>query len=248
MNNKLKFFIKPIYFKLRAAYFSGSNYNCPVCGSNSYKFLKAGTQIRSNAKCPACSSLERDRALDIFLKKSKLINKEKIKLLHVAPEYCFFIHFKINKQIEYYPIDKFDDGYYYAPPTQNMDITNLEFEDDYFDLIICNHVLEHVADDLKAMKELARVLKQNGNAILNIPIDINRKKTYEDFSITDAKERLKHFGQEDHVRVYGMDYTERLESVGFQTNVISIKEYFSNEEINNYALLEDDIIIHSTLQ
>ena len=120
-----------------------------------------------------------------------------------------------------------------------IDVLNIPFDPNYFDLIICNHVLEHIQNDIDAMKELFRVLKLNGKAILQVPISKNSEKTFEDFSVTDPKERENIFGQFDHVRIYGQDYTKRLESVGFSVECINISKEFSK-----YGLaIDEDIFI-----
>ncbi|MBT8269766.1 MAG: methyltransferase domain-containing protein, partial [Bacteroidia bacterium] len=122
------------------------------------------------------------------------------------------------------------------------DICDLPFDDDSYDFIICNHVLEHIPDDRKAMSELLRILKPGGRAILQIPQDMEREETYEDPSITDPKEREKHFGQYDHVRVYGRDYFDRLRSVGFKVEEVDYTSALSDEEIDRYRLAKGEII------
>lgn len=121
-----------------------------------------------------------------------------------------------------------------------MDITDIRYPDESFDIIICSHVLEHVPDDVKAMSEFHRVLKKNGWAILLVPIAA-MDKTYEDFSIVTEAGRLKAFGQSDHVRKYGKDYIDRLRSAGFNVTVIKKEELASEEEIKRMCLSEDSI-------
>jgi ubiquinone/menaquinone biosynthesis C-methylase UbiE len=118
----------------------------------------------------------------------------------------------------------------------------MEFEDESFDLIICNHVLEHIEDDRKALREIYRVLKNNGISILQVPININREKTFEDPKITSISEREKHFGQYDHVREYGIDYKSRIEEVGFIVEMINYTDNLSEDIINKYGLLKNDLI------
>ena len=134
----------------------------------------------------------------------------RIKVLHVAPEQCFHKRFRSMKNLTYITADL-------GSPLADvkLDIQEMPFEDNEFDIIICNHVLEHVADDHKAMSEIFRVLKQGGFALLQVPIDYSAEKTYEDSTITDPKEREKHFRQRDHYRLYGKDYLKRLKEVGF---------------------------------
>ncbi|MBK8554775.1 MAG: methyltransferase domain-containing protein [Lewinellaceae bacterium] len=141
--------------------------------------------------------------------------RENLSLLHVSPEKMLFRKFKTLPGIQYVPADKFDPGYHYPAGTVNMDITDIQYPDAHFDAVICSHVLEHVPDDAKAMKEIHRVLKPGGWAIMLVPIDANLEKTFEDASITDPEARLKAYGQSDHVRQYGMDFGKRLENAGF---------------------------------
>jgi ubiquinone/menaquinone biosynthesis C-methylase UbiE len=144
--------------------------------------------------------------------------------LHIAPEQAFYHRFKSQKNLDYTTADL------YSPLADvKADITNMPFEDEHFDVIFCNHVLEHVIDDQKAMHELYRVLKKGGWGIFQIPQDLNRTETYEDFSITDPKERAIHFGQYDHVRVYGRDYFDKLKTVGFEVEVVDYAQKLTPE-------------------
>ena len=122
------------------------------------------------------------------------------------------------------------------------DICNLPFEDNTFDVILCNHVLEHIPDDTKAMSELYRILKPGGWGIFQIPQDLNREITYEDNTITDKVERAKIFGQYDHVRIYGRDYFDKLREIGFTVNEIDFTKLLSQEEIDRYRLAQGEII------
>ena len=119
---------------------------------------------------------------------------------------------------------------------------NLPFEDNSYDVIFCNHVLEHIPDDDKAMEELYRILKPNGMAILQIPQDLNREKTFEDNSITDSKERARIFGQYDHVRIYGRDYFEKLRSKGFIVKEVDYTHQLSKTEVDKYRLAKGEIL------
>ena len=122
------------------------------------------------------------------------------------------------------------------------DILDLPFDDESFDIVICNHVLEHIEDDRKAMSELCRVMKKGGWGILQVPMKISSEKSYEDFSITDPKERQKHFGQYDHVRWYGMDYFDRLKSAGFEAEANFYSQEFSDAEIKKFGLSKNEIL------
>ncbi|MGN6532139.1 MAG: class I SAM-dependent methyltransferase [Ginsengibacter sp.] len=189
-----------------------------------------------------CGSLERHRALWIFLKEQGELFNSQLKLLHVAPEKVYYKKFSSNKNISYYPIDLHPDNYTYGRKTIEMDVTRLNFPDEFFDAIICNHVLEHVVEDTKAMKEMYRVLKPGRWAILNVPIDLNREKTFEDASITDPQKRMELFHQSDHVRIYGKDYTSRLTCAGFQVETIEFGSKFSVEEQFKYGIKASELI------
>ena len=146
-----------------------------------------------------------------------------MRVLHVAPERVFYWMFKKLKDIDYWPVD-LDPEKYHGRIRKKVDITDIPFEDNSFDLIMCNHVLEHIPDDRKAMAELYRVLKpKTGIAFLNVPM-FNIPATFENPAYNTPELRLKYFGQEDHVRKYGLDYTERLESVGFRVQIFYTKE------------------------
>jgi len=123
-----------------------------------------------------------------------------------------------------------------------MDITNINFEDNYFDFIICNHLLEHVKDDKKAMNELFRVSKQGGVAVLQVPISKHNMPIFEDFSITTPEEKEESFGQKDHVRIYGKDFQKRLENTGFEVNLYDIKKDLNIRNIEKFGLNKEEIL------
>ena len=228
----------------------GDNVHCVCCNKSFITFLPFGLIKRANAMCPNCGSLERHRLHWHFMvNRTNLLNSKKVlRILHVAPEAVFYNKFNDNPLFDYVPCAKFGDGYTdeYPAKTINVDITDIRFQENSFDVIYCSHVLEHVPNDLQAMKEFHRVLKPGGWAMLQVPLDKNRIKTYEDFSITDPKEREQAFGQYDHVRVYGMDYIERLKLAGFQVNQINYTSEFNGNEIfSNGFQKDEDIFICS---
>ena len=227
-------FIKPII----RLYLSGNRYTDPIDGRSFRSFIPYGyNNVRKNALSPSTYSLERHRMLWLYLKNETDIFTKKIRLLHFAPEPAFHKIFKNCNNISY---DTIDLNSHLAEI--KADICDLPMENDTYDYILCNHVLEHIDDDIKAMRELYRVLKKGGIGIFQIPIDVERKNTFEDPSITSPKQRNKIFGQYDHVRIYGMDYFDRLKSVGFSVNQIYYGKKLSEEEIFKYCLSKNEII------
>ncbi len=167
--------------------------------------------------------------------------------MHIAPEYCLYQRFKHSLNIDYYPGDKFEKGYGVQKGVHQLDLTDLTQSDDTFDYIICNHILEHIPDDSKAMFEMFRVLKNGGKAFIMVPVNQSLNETYEDFSIVDPAERIKQFGQWDHVRFYSMDIMKRLEIQGFQVNAVRYSDKFSKENHHKYGLCDDYIFVASKL-
>ena len=220
-------------------YYSGSRFTDPIDGSSYRKFLPYGYQkIRENALCPGTLSLERHRLLWLYLDRETSFLNDSLKVLHVAPEQVFYQKFKSFSHWKYTTTDL------HSPLADvKADICALPFEDNSYDLILCNHVLEHIPNDRKAMSELYRVLKKGGTLIAQVPLDENRTATFEDNSITDRKERTKVFGQYDHVRVYGKDYLEFLDQTGFSSKFIDYTEKLPKEEIKRYGLQYESIPI-----
>lgn len=215
----------------------GNKVNCPICGSSFSKFLPYGNVGATNRLCPKCLSLERHRLIWLYLKNKTNFFTANLKMLHIAPEQSFIKRFRSIKTLDYTTGDLF------SPLADiKMDIQNIPLKDNTYDVVMCNHVLEHVEDEYKATSEIYRILKKGGWAILQVPIDYNRDVTYEDATITDAKEREKHFGQYDHVRFHGLDYPKRLAKAGF--NVVS-EDYineFDDKMIEYYRLPKGEII------
>jgi predicted SAM-dependent methyltransferase len=214
---------------------------CNICKSQIRAYLPFGvTILRSNAQCPVCGSLERHRALWMDLEKNECLtdrNRE-LKVLHFAPEKIFMTYFGKHKNIDYYPVD-FDPNY--PGIRDRVDITDIPYKSGIFDIIICNHVLEHIPDDNKALSELKRVLSDDGIAYINVPIS-NQEKTLENPDYNTPDLRLKHYGQDDHVRLYGNDYVDRLRSSGFKVTVVSFKEILSEEDMRKYGFDKNEKI------
>ena len=243
--------------------YQGNKVVCTVCGSsfNSFAPVYAGLRpsnqnkvatekntntnelksvvINDTSRCPNCGSLERHRLLWEYLhKKTSLFDSQKKLLLEFAPVDIFFDLFSSKLQISYFPCDIKPGHPKYYKVTDKIiqaDITKLQFSDNFFDVVLCSHVLEHVIDDRKAMSEMYRVMKKGAWAIIQVPLDHSREFTYEDFSITSFEGREQAFGLGDHVRIYGKDLTKRLASAGFKVTEVDYVSTFSREEITRYG-------------
>jgi len=236
----LRFFPRPLLIRLSLRFrpllkwwFKGSAFTDPIDGSSYRKFLPYGygETLRPHALCPGTLSLERHRLLWLYLKNHTPFLSQSLSVLHVAPEQVFYKTFKAIKSWRYITTDL------HSPLAEvKADLCHLPFKDNQFDLIFCNHVLEHIVEDQKAIKELYRVLEKGGTLIAQVPLDASRTQTYEDPSITESQARAKAFGQYDHVRIYGLDFYERLQKVGFSTQAVFIQEKLNAQEITRYAL------------
>lgn len=230
---KLSYVVRPFI----AFYLKGNKYTDPIDNKSFRKFLPYGYEIqRQNVLSPSTLSLERHRLLWLYLTNETSFFTSKKKVLHMAPEQCFLTRFR-----------KLDHDYITADldsPIADVkaDIINLPFNDNSFDIVFCNHVLEHIQDDKTAMKELYRVMRKGGMGIFQIPQDLNRDVTFEDNSISDPKERAKKFGQYDHVRVYGRDYFDKLRSIGFKVEEVNYSKQMSSELCDKYRLMEGEIL------
>ena len=255
---RLSIVIRPIL----AFLLKGSRFTDPIDGKSFRMFLPYGYgNQRNNVLSPSTLSLERHRLLWLYLQnetdffqseldsdspvtQNKRIKLRKdaetssaLKVLHFAPEQEFYKRFKKQTNIEYTTTDLLS-------PLADVkaDICNLPFEDNAYDIIFCNHVLEHIPDDTKAMQELFRVLKPGGMGIFQIPQDLSRASTFTDDTIVDQKERAKIFGQYDHVRVYGRDYFDKLRSIGFKVIEEDYTHKIAPELVEKYCLAKGEII------
>lgn len=231
---RLSYVISPVL----AVFLKGQNYTDPIDGKRFKTFLPYGYgKQRNNVLSPSTLSLERHRLLWLYLKHDTNFFSEQLKVLHFAPEQCFLKRFRQLKNLDYRTTDL-------ESPIADVkaDICNLPFEDNSYDVILCNHVLEHIPNDTKAMQELYRVMKPGGYGVFQIPQDLNRAKTFEDNSITDKAERSKIFGQYDHVRIYGRDYFDKLRSIGFKVEEVNYTAQLSEDTIDTYRLAKGEII------
>ena len=231
---RLSYVARPIL----ALFLKGDRYEDPIDGRTFRKFLPYGYgSPRENVLSPSTLSLERHRLLWLWLKRETDFFTKSSTVLHFAPEQAFYNRFREMSNLNYTTTDL-------NSPLADVkaDICNLPFESDTYDVIFCNHVLEHIPDDLKAMQELYRVLKPDGMAILQIPQDLSRAETFEDNTITDRDERAKIFGQYDHVRVYGRDYFDKLRAVGFKVYEVDYTSQLSSLEVDRYRLAQGEIL------
>jgi len=231
---RLSYLVRPIL----ALLLRGRKFTDPIDGQSFRCFLPYGYgKQRPNVLSPSTLSLERHRLLWLYLKNETNFFSKNLKVLHFAPEQCFLKRFRKLTNLDYTTTDL-------VSPIADVkaDICDLPFADNCYDVILCNHVLEHIPDDTKAIQELYRVMKPGGYGIFQIPQDLNRETTFEDDTITDKAERAKIFGQYDHVRVYGRDYFEKLRSIGFKVEEIDYTVQLNETDIDKYRLAKGEII------
>jgi SAM-dependent methyltransferase len=241
--------ISSVYNYLRLLSSYGFKYQCIFCNGHFWKLLPTGLKNETAlsiigggyryALCPKCHSTDRERLIYWYIaNKTNILNSQNlIKLLHIAPEKILQKAFRASNKIHY-----IDGDLNSLTADKQIDITDINFEDNYFDFIICNHVLEHVKNDKKAINELFRVLKPGGEAILQVPISKYNKETLEDSSITTPEEREKIFGQKDHVRIYGKNYPKILGNIGFQVSLYDIKQDLNIRDIEKYGINKEEIL------
>ncbi len=221
-----------------AFFLRGNTYTDPIDGKSYRRFLPYGyAKVRENVLAPGTLSLERHRLFWLYLKNETTFFSAPLRVLHFAPEQAFVQKFKKQKNLTYTTTDL-------NSPIADVkaDICDLPFKDNSFDFIICNHVLEHIPDDTKAMQELYRVLAPSGTAIVQVPYDAKREITFEDNTITDQSERTRIFGQYDHLRVYGMDYFKKLSSIGFEVNALDYTSGMTSDDIERYRLCKGELL------
>ncbi|MFN3951399.1 MAG: class I SAM-dependent methyltransferase [Thermaurantimonas sp.] len=224
---------------LLAVFMYGNRYEDPIDGRTYRSLLPYGygDRQRPNVLAPASLSLERHRLMWIYLKNHSDFFSARLKVLHIAPEQCFYGIFRKMKNLDYTTADL-------ESPLADMhfDLHDIPLPDSTYDVVFCNHVLEHVTDDLKCMSEILRILKPGGWAIMQVPLDTNRARTFADPTITDRAERERIFGQYDHVRVYGTDYPDRLKQAGFCVECFDIKSHLPAEMIDRYRIQPSELL------
>lgn len=219
-------------------WYRGNRFTDPINGKSYRTFLPYGyVKIRPNVLSPGTLSLERHRLIWVYLQRETDFFQTPAKVLHMAPEKAFLSRLKKMSHLDYTTCDL-------ESPLADIkaDICDLPFADASFDWVLCNHVLEHIPNDTKAMEELFRVLKPGGTALLQVPLDPKREVAFEDNNVTDKAERTKIFGQYDHVRVYGMDYFEKLRKTGFEVVELQYGKSLTADERKRFAVVENEYI------
>ena len=230
--------ISHFFLRIISLFYRGNKYEDPITGITYRKLLPYGrVQSRTNALSPDSMALERHRLMWLYLKTKTDFFSTNLKLLHIAPEYCFIKRFKAMKNLDYTTADL-------ESPWADvkMDINKMPFENNSYDVVFCNHVLEHIPDDIHAMKEIIRVMKPGGWSILQVPQNYNMEQTDEDLNITDPKERERRFLQSDHFRLYGRDYADRLKKAGFVVEENHLVKELAPELAERYALPLSEVL------
>jgi SAM-dependent methyltransferase len=226
-------------------FYLGEGKECPVCGCKRRKFLPYGyVTPRENALCPKCLSLERHRLLWLWLLRESDLGRGAMalpRMLHIAPEVALMRRFRkmyASSPERYITADL-------ESPLADMhfDVQQIPLKDGEMDVVICNHIMEHVEDDRRAMSELYRVMRRGGWGVILSPVELTRATTFEDDSITDEAERTRIFGQYDHRRVYGRDYADRLREVGFEVEDLDYAASLTADERARFALPVDHLYI-----
>ena len=214
--------------------YRGDRYECPCCQGTFSRFadFHGSGATYPESRCPRCGSLQRQRVLWLFIERETDLLSRPIRVLQIAPDFAFFRRLHKAPRVDYVTGDL-----QMSPMiTDRIDITRIPFGGDSFDLILCSHVLEHVPDDRRALEELHRVLKPDGVALLQHPL-VDEPATDEDPSVTDPQERLRRWGQSDHVRAYGHDYGQRVQAAGFDLELRAYQDELPESVVERCRLL-----------
>ena len=209
------------------------NVACPICDLRFDAFKDAPN--RPGALCWRCGSHERHRAQWLLLESRPQLLRDARSLLHFAPEWCLRRRLESIAGLRYVTADLDGPGV-----DLQLDLTQLALPDGAFDLVICSHVLEHVADDTTAMTELRRITASGGGCLVMVPIALDRERTYEDPAIAAPQDREREFLQRDHVRLYAPDIADRLRGAGFGVEVVDMHAELG-EQAQRYGLLASDL-------
>ena len=232
--------VSHFFLRIFSLFLRGNKFEDPINGKTYRKLLPYGRlKPRENAIAPDSLSLERHRLMWLFLKNKTNFFTDNLKFLHIAPEYCFIKIFKGMKNLDYLTADLISPW-----ADVKMDVHDIPFEENTFDVVICNHVLEHVDDADKVMKEFYRVMKPGGWGIFQVPIDYNNSVTIEDRSVTDPRERERLYWQSDHLRLFGRDYGNKLTAAGFKVTESNFINEIDPKLVERYALDKNEIVYY----
>ena len=232
--------VSHFFLRIFSLFLRGNKFEDPINGKTYRKLLPYGRlKPRENAIAPDSLSLERHRLMWLFLKNKTNFFTDNLKFLHIAPEYCFIKIFKGMKNLDYLTADLISPW-----ADVKMDVHDIPFEENTFDVVICNHVLEHVDDADKVMKEFYRVMKSGGWGIFQVPIDYNNSATIEDRSVTDPRERERLYWQSDHLRLFGRDYGDKLTAAGFKVTESNFINEIDPKLVERYALDKNEIVYY----
>ena len=230
--------LRRLAWKAVALGMRGNRVECPCCSGRFRAFLPGGPERRPHARCPGCGSLERHRLVWLWLQRSTDLLRTPHRVLVVAPEAFLQEALRSRPHLDYLSVDLDS-----PLAMRRMDLTRLDLPDQSFDVVFCSHVLEHIPDDRVAMRELRRVLRPGGWALLQTPVDLERAVSDEDPAVTLPAERLRRFGQADHVRIYGRDFFDRLRAAGWEIERIPFARRLGEEETRRFGLDPDEELI-----
>ncbi len=226
---------------------SGVKYECPLCGyrsrdlapiGNDYEVLRRYEVVGAAARrggCYRCGAYDRDKLVFLYLRDELGIfasEKKDYHILHIAPSHAIASRLHAHGFARYLAGDLFAQGYDYPGYVKEMNVLSLPFDDNEFNLVLCNHVLEHIEDDRRAMREIYRVMKAGARAVLQVPLSKVLKESIEDPALKTEEERARAFGQRDHVRIYGRDYHERLRECGFIVEEQNLSAAYPRQGLN----------------
>lgn len=213
----------------RRIFWWGTRHRCPVCGARVRRYLPDGRDLPvlreldvvggehwPERTCPVCFADTRARLVWWYLESECRILERRIRVLHLAPEPGIYRRLRAARALSYHVADREPAHYAFADAICKLDATALPYADARFDVVLANHVLEHIEDDARALAEIRRVLRPGGFALLQVPIALRLARTLEDPGVRSPEERERTFGQRDHVRLYGRDYVDRLAGAGFE--------------------------------
>jgi SAM-dependent methyltransferase len=219
--------------------YRGNKVECPVCEKHFSRFLAYGSKAarRSNVLCPNCLSLERHRWMWLYLKNRTDFFTARHKVMHIAPEQCFYKRFRRQANLQYATGDLVSPLADY-----HFDLHKMPFDDNSYNVLFANHVLEHVDDEMQCMRELYRVMAPGGWGIFQVPLDYTRAETFQDPAIVSSADREKYYWQKDHVRLFGRDYPEKLRAAGFVVDEVLPKDVVGEELVTRYRLQPGEVM------